>query len=193
MELPIKCESRIETSASGSRTEIFPLPAEEDFLYELLKDVFETYWDRIIFGPMIEGAAYEIRCPKSPTKVGLLDGYLTIFFGRTHFHLCIGENKGSKSNPTTPEKRRHRRTQRAEFFRGLNRSGAPNSWGLRLFNGADEQQMTIFFPNPFISDDDQIMKEPDWSRLAMWDDFQSRYLGRPQDELDRRGKGFSHA
>ena len=60
---------------------------------------------------MIQGAAYEIRCPGPPTKIGLADGYLTIFFGRTHFHLCIGDNKGPVSNPTPPALRARRRTK----------------------------------------------------------------------------------
>ena len=187
----ISSEPKIVTASHGGQEELFALPAEEPFLQGLLTDVFETYWDRIIFGPIIEGAAYEIRCPSKPTKIGLLDGYLTIFFGRTHFHLCIGETQGSPGNPTAAELGRHRRTQRAEFYRGLNGAGEPTLWALRLFNGAGEQQMTVLFPNPFIGDDDNILPEPDWSRLAVWDDLLRRYLGREPDGRDRLAQGFA--
>lgn len=191
MATVIESVPRIERDDVGAALEVFDLPAEEAFLDELLRHVFETYWDRIVFGPMIQGAAYEIRCPRAPSRIGLMDGYLTIFFGRSHFHLCIGENKGSPKSPTPPELARHRRTARAAFFRALDASGAPTSWGLKLDNGAGEQQMTIYFPNPFLSDDDEILAEPDWPRLAVWDALMARTLGRAPDPKDRSAQGFA--
>ncbi len=64
-------------------------------------------------------------------------------------------------------------------------------WGLRLYNGHDEPQLSIFFPNPFLTDDDGLREEPDWSRLAMWESFAHRYLGRAPEAFDRSGKGFA--
>jgi hypothetical protein len=87
-------------------------------------------------------------------------------FGAWHFHICIGEHKGSKNKPVDPELARHRRTARAEFYRRLNPDGTVGSWGFRLFNGKDENQIYIFLPNPFLSDDMRFLKQPDWSRLA---------------------------
>ena len=179
---------QIETSPTGQQVEVFPLPAEEAFLDRLLRDLFENHWAEITFGPMIQGAAYEIRCSEKPHRIGLLDGYLTIFFGPSHFHLCIGENRSAASD----ELRNHRRTRRAEFFRTLDQAGAPVNWGLKLVNGGGEEQMTLFFPNPFLTDDDQIAAEADWSRLALWDTMRRGYLGRLPDPKDRSGKGFSH-
>jgi hypothetical protein len=60
----------------------------------------------------------------------------------------------------------HRRTARAELYRQINEDGTPNSWGLRLFNGHDAQQLTVFFPSPFLSDEMQILNAPDWSHLG---------------------------
>src|SRR5262249_43216920 len=75
---------------------------------------------------------------------------------------------------------RHRRTARAELYRRLDQSRAPVSWGLRLFNGHDEQQATILLPNPFLSpDSDKVLKTPDWSRLELWDRLRPRWLGSP--------------
>lgn len=187
-------ESQLVTSDSGSTCEIFPLPTDEAFLEELLTYTFETYWKDIVFGPMIQGGAFEFQCPNAPTKIKLFDGYLTVNFGNpgTHFHLCIGENKGAPQKPTPPQLRRHRKTSRAEFFRNLDASGAPVGWGARFLNGKGEEQMSIFFPNPFLTDNQQIAQKPDWSRLAVWEDLSWRYLGRKPEPKDRSGKGFSH-
>lgn len=184
-------EPRIETDG-GCRQEVYPLPVETQYLEALLRHVFATHWRSIVFGPLIEGGAYEIRCPNAPRSIAYHDGYLTVHFGGTHFHLCIGENEGSPSSPTPPPLRRTRRTARAEIVRGFDRDGAPISWQLRLFNGDGTPQLNVFFPNPFLTDDDRIADAPDWSRLAAWDDIAVRFLGREsaEDPLDRSGRGF---
>jgi len=177
----------------GATVEIFPLPTDEGSLEELLRELFERHWDKVTFGPLIQGAAWEIRAPHAPTQVGMLDGYLTVAFGISHFHLCIGPHKGTRSSPTAEALARHRRTARAELYRRLDKSGAPVSWGLRLLNGHDEQQITILLPNPFLSADDKVLKTPDWSRLELWDRLRARWLGATEpDPLDRSGRGFSH-
>ncbi len=167
----------------GATVEIFPLPTDEGSLEELLRELFERHWDKVTFGPLIQGAAWEIRAPHAPTQVGMLDGYLTVAFGISHFHLCIGPHKGTRSSPTPEALARHR----------LDKSGAPVSWGLRLFNGHDEQQVTILLPNPFLSADDKVLKTPDWSRLELWDRLRARWFRATEpDPLDRSGRGFSH-
>ena len=132
--------------------------------------------------------------PHAPTYVGMLDGYLTVAFGASHFHLCIGPTRGPHHDPTPPALARHRQTARAELYRRLDRSGAPASWGLRLFNGAGEQQLTILLPNPFLSaEGDKLVQEPDWSRLALWDELRARWTGSAgPDSLDRSGVRFTH-
>ena len=182
-----------EIEADGNtRQEVYRLSVETDYLEELLRYIFSSYWQSIVFGPIIEGGAFEFRCPNAPRSITFYDGYLTVHFGGTHFHICIGENKGSESSPTPAELKRIRRTSRAEIVRGFDRDEAPISWQLRLFNGDDTPQLNIFFPNPFLTDEDSIADAPDWSRLAAWDDIAVRYLGRDaaQDPLDRSGKGF---
>jgi hypothetical protein len=177
----------------GATVEIFPFPTDEGSLEELLRDLFEQHWDKITFGPLIQGAAWEIRASHAPTQIGVLDGYLTVAFGISHFHLCIGPHKGTRNSPTPEVLARHRRTARAELYRRLDKSGAPVSWGLRLFNGHDEQQITILLPNPFLSADDKVLKTPDWSRLELWDRLRARWLGASEpDPVDRSGRGFSH-
>jgi len=178
----------------GALVEAFPVPTDEASLERMLRDLFENHWDKITFGPLIQGAAWEIRSSQPPTYVGMLDGYLTVAFGPSHFHLCIGPHTGSRNNPTPEALARHRRTARAELYRRLDKAGAPVSWGLRLFNGHGEQQTTILLPNPFLAPDtDKVLPMPDWSRLALWDQLRARWLGLTEpDPFDRSSRGFSH-
>ena len=182
------------TDDDGQMVEIFPLPTDEGMLERVLRDLFESHWDKIVFGPIIQRAAWEFQAPHAPTHVGVLDGYLTVAFGASHFHLCIGPTRGPRHNPTPAALAQHRRCARAEFFRRLDRAGAPTSWGLRLWNGHGEQQATIVFPNPFLSaDGTKVLRNPDWSRLTLWDEMRRRYLGvNSPDPVDRSGTGFYH-
>ncbi len=187
MNIPVTTEIKKITNPNGKITEVFPLPTDEKFLFDLLKDIFETYWDKIIFGPIIDGAAYEMRCPQAPTQVDLTGGYLTIFFGVTHFHICIGINSGG-----TRESQQNRTTQRAEYYRDLDKTGAPVSWGFRMYSGAGDQQLTILFPNPFVSECDKILDTPDWSRLSVWNKIQKKYFNRSEDPKDFTANGFAN-
>jgi hypothetical protein len=182
------------TEADGSVMEVFALPADAASLEELLRDLFENHWQEITFGPIIQGAAWEMQAPHAPTHVGVLDGYLTIAFGAPHFHLCIGEHKGTCGRPASEALARHRRTARAEMYRHLDSDGKPISWGIRLFNGKNEQQITILLPNPFLSPrNEKILESPDWSRLALWDRLRARWLGQTEpDPLDRSAHRFRH-
>jgi hypothetical protein len=76
-------------------------PTDSASLEGLLRDPFENHWGEITFGPIMQGAAWEMRADRGPTYVGVLDGYLTIAFGVPHFHISIGETKGPRSRPTS--------------------------------------------------------------------------------------------
>jgi hypothetical protein len=171
----------------------WPLPLDETFLEEFLTYVFKTYWDQIIFGPIIEGAAYELTCPRAPSRISTFDGYLTVSFDGPHFHLCIGENKGSRESPTPEDLKVRRKPSKAEIFRRLDKKGAPISWGFEMRNGAGEPMISIFFASPFLSAGDKVSKEPMWDRLAMWRDISQRYLGRAAEAFDASGRGYGGA
>ena len=192
MTTRVQPKRQVETD--GSTAEIFSLPTDEASLERLLRGLFVEHWHEITFGPIIQGAAWEIRAAHAPTTVGMLDGYLTVAFGKSHFHVCIGRTTGPETDPTPEKLARHRQTSRAELYRRLDHSGSPVSWGLRLFNGAGEQQMTIFFPNPFLdAETDKVLQTPDWSRLALWDDIRTRWTGAAgPDPFDRSAVGFAH-
>jgi len=176
----------------GTPLDVFPLPTDTASLEALIRDLFENHWRDIVFGTLIEGAAWEMRADGPPSKIGVLDGYITVAFGVPHFHICIGETKGFRNNPTPPELAQRRRTARAELYRRMRRACVPMSWGLRLYNGAGEQQMTVFLPNPFLDrDTDRFLPEPDWSRLALWDRLRARWFGLTQpDPIDRSATRF---
>jgi hypothetical protein len=178
----------------GAPVDVFALPTDEASLEILLRELFTEHWRDITFGPLIQGAAWEMRAAQAPDRIGMMDGYLTIAFGGPHFHLCIGEHKGTRANPVTPELAHHRRTARAELYRRISRDGSPVSWGLRLYNGKGEQQITVLLPNPFLErDTDKVRKVPDWSQLELWDRLRAQWLGLDDpDPLDRSGRGFRH-
>lgn len=171
--------------------EIFPLPVDEASLLALLRAVFERHWRTIRFGTLIQGAVFEIRATREP-RIGVLDGYATIDLGDSHVHVCIGEHRGPPDAPVDPDLARHRRCHRAELYRVLHDSEVPGAWGLRLFNGADEQQLTVILPHPFLDDDQQVVEQPDWDRLACWDELRAQFLGLDPDPRDRELAAFHH-
>jgi hypothetical protein len=195
MNAPVKiavAREPIVTKLDGGQRamQVWPLPLDEKFLEEFLTYVFKNYWDQVVFGPIIEGAAYELTCPREPSKISMFDGYLTVSFDGPHFHLCIGENKGTPKDPTPEALKARRRPSKAEIFRRLDKDGAPLSWGFEMKNGADEPMISIFFASPFLSAGDKLTKEPLWERLKMWRDISQRYLGREPEDFDATGKGY---
>jgi hypothetical protein len=171
-----------QANLDGTRTEYFDVECSEPALLALLREMFEAHWRDVIFGPCIEGAVFEGRFGEKPT-ISLLDGYATVQVGGSeswHFHLCIGPHRGSSSLPTPPELAEWRRCARAAFFRNLDRGGRASSWGFRMWNGRDEQMLTVFFPNPWIDPARQrYVAEPAWSRLDLWMTLRERFTGIP--------------
>ncbi len=173
-----------ETGLDGTRTEYFEVECAEPTLLALLRELFEEHWGEVIFGPCIEGAVFEGRFV-SPPRVSLLDGYVTAQVDGDegwHFHLCIGENRGSAGLPTSPALAARRRCARAAFFRSLDRAGRPGSWGVRMWNGAGEQMMTVFLPNPWIDPESRrYVREPEWARLTLWMRLRERFASMPSE------------
>lgn len=161
---------RTTTELDGTVTEYDDVPVAGDTVQRLLTEVFTRHWSEVYAGPIIEGAAYEIRFTAPPT-VTMLDGYMTVDVGAWHFHLCVGEHRGTPS----AELARLRRVGRAAFFRTQGGSCAPGSWGLRLWNGRGEQMITVFFPSPWFDDDMRRLARPRMEKLALWESLRRRY------------------
>ena len=183
--------SRVVTEPGNGTLEIFPLDTAAATLVPLCTEIFRDHWAAIRFGILIQGSVLEIRAPAAPVTVAMLDGYLTVAFDAWHLHICIDDHRGL-DRPVDPRIAHHRRTARAEFYRRLDPAARPISWGLRLFNGQGEQQLTVFLPNPLLDEDDQRPVSPDWTRLTLWDDLRRRYLGLDPDPRDRTAPRFVH-
>jgi len=179
-------EETEEKHLDGSTTEFFDVvdPSGER-LDELLRIVFEERWADIVFGTMVPGSVFEMRFHARP-NVGYLDGYLTV--GReddpSHFHLCIGPHIGTKSRPTPPALGAIRRCARAAFYRDADGAGRASSWGLRLWNGQQQQMLNVFFPSPWLSRERmKALREPVWEHLALWNELRARFAGVPADPV----------
>lgn len=144
----------------------------ESVMRELVDEIFVRNWRHIVVGPCIEGAVFEI-CFQAAPEVRISDGYLTVDLGAWHFHLCIAAHRGS----TSEELRKKRPVAKIGLFerRGKGCAGG-RSWGLRMWNGYGEQMTTIFLPNPRLTDDMQLRKEPDWSRLELYYRLREKFL-----------------
>jgi hypothetical protein len=154
----------------GTVTEYDEVPVAGDTVERLMTEIFRDHWAEVMAGPIVEGAAFEIRFTAAP-RVSMLDGYLTVDLGSWHFHLCVNDHRGA----TTPALARERRVARAAFFRAEGGSCVPGSWGLRLWNGRGEQMITVYFPNPWLDDDAERVREPRWERTALWEDLRRRH------------------
>jgi len=155
------------------------LSPDETVLRALAQELFGTHWRSVVVGPCIEGAVFEVSF-QTPPELRYSDGYLTVDLGPWHFHLCLGPHKGNSS----AELREKRPVAKVAFFerRGKGCAGG-RSWGLRMWNGYGEQMTTVFLPNPRVSDDHQLLKEPDWSRLEPYYRLRAQFLGEalPED------------
>lgn len=170
--------------------EVFPIGVDETTLHDVLSELFGRWWQSIRFGTLIHGAVYEL-CAEQEPRLGMLDGYLTVEWGSSHLHLCIGEQRGDHGRPVDPLLARRRRCAHAELQR-LWVDAAPRSWMFRMYNGDGDQQLTVLLPNPFLSDAQAALPRPDWSRLEAWDRLRRRHLGLPPDPSDRIGTEFVH-
>jgi hypothetical protein len=163
---------RTERELDGTITEYDEIGVDGDRIEQLLTELFREHWAEITVGPLIEGAAYEIRFT-TPPKVTMLDGYLTVDPGHWHFHLCVNDHRGTPS----AELAKLRRVARAAFFRTVGGSCAPTVWGLRLWNGRSEQMITVLFPSPYFDESADFRRrpEPDWSKTRLWEEMRTRF------------------
>lgn len=159
-----------ERELDGTTTEYDDIPVTGDRIERLLTELFTTSWRDLTVGPIIQGAAWEIRFT-APPRLSVLDGYLTVDTGAWHFHLCVTDTRAGGNETLS----RLRRVARAAFFRSLGGSCTPESLGLRLWNGRGEQMTTIFFPSPHLDDAQQRLRTPDPERRRLWEDFRQRY------------------
>lgn len=172
----VKIEEEILHKEDGTIWELTHFSGEDVNIAEMLTEIYTHHWQEIVTTYLIEGAVFELF-PKEPKTVRIVDGYLTVETGDWHIHLCVGEIKGLRG--TAEQKRivrEMRRVKRGAFIHITNGTCTPESFGLGLWNGRDEQMVTILFPNPYLNDQMERLKEPDWSRLHVWEKLKKDYL-----------------
>lgn len=148
----------------------------EAVLRELFDNLFLNHWSDIVFGPSLDGAIFEIKFEAAP-KLSYSDGYLTVDLGAWHFHLALAPGRRS----TSDESHRKKCVARAALFerRGGDTRGL-RSWGVRLWNGLDQQMITIWLPNASLDDErKKVLREPNWSKLALYYELRSRLFDEP--------------
>ncbi len=151
------------------------IPLASGVMRRLSDELFKENWSRIVVGPCIEGAVFEVRFVEAP-DVRYSDGYLTVDLGPWHFHLCVDAHKGS----TSEELRQNRPVAKAALYERRGKGcGGGRTWGLRLWNGYGEQMTTVFLPSPWLTDDMQFIRQPDWSRLDLYYRLRANYVGEP--------------
>ena len=161
-----------------------------DRIRQVSKSSFATF-SNITGARSSSGRSFKARRGRStptvaPTRIRLLDGCLAVAFGVTHFHVCIGENKGSRAQADVS------RTCTAQTH-VARRALSPAKHELRADVGmaivrmrrrtADHRAAAQSLPR---RGDGQSPEEPDWSRLALWDKLRARWFGlREPDPIDR--------
>jgi hypothetical protein len=169
--------SEVEQSRDGEKTRYSYFPVEEHLLRTLMDHLFVENWDRIVVGPCLEGAVFEIGFHCAP-KVTYRDGYVNVGLGKWHFQLCIGATRNSKSE----ELCRKRPVARAALFETRGESGCGLNWGIRFWNGFGEQMMTVFLPGAMLfheKNGESVTGQADWSRLTLYYELRRLLLAEP--------------
>ena len=148
-----------------------------DVLSSLLYTLFQQNWQQVGVGHIVQGGVLELEFNAPPKICILYDGYLTVVTEGWHLHLCIEANLGGPHCKTPLELRQQRQVNRAAFYRRFNAEGIPRSWGIDFWNGADENLMTIFLPNPYVEGENLLPEgKPNLSKLAFYEEIRDIYV-----------------
>jgi (2Fe-2S) ferredoxin len=168
----------IERLDEDNSFEYEDLPATFDVLGPMLHSLFQSHWQELGLGHIVNGSILELEFEAAPQACWMYDGYLTVIAQGWHMHLCIGENKGGPDRTNSPALRQARQVSRAALYRQLNAQGKPQSWGIQFWNGEGEKMMTIFLPNPFLGEGEDFLPEhqPDLTNLAVYENLRQIYV-----------------
>jgi hypothetical protein len=169
-------KTTVEPTGNGWNIEYEYFDCQGDVLACLTYTLFQDNWHQIGLGHIEQGSVLELEFHSQPKKCVLYDGYLTVVAQDWHFHLCIEETPGSSDSDTTQQKQ-HRLINKGAFYRRINSKGEPRSWGIQFWNGANEQAMTIFLPNPYI-DDEKLLPDgkANFAKLELYNELRETYV-----------------
>ncbi|MCC5621872.1 ferredoxin [Nostoc sp. CHAB 5715] len=163
--------------STGGSIEYEYFDSSTDVLSSLLYTLFEQNWQQVGVGHIVQGGVLELEFNAPPKICILYDGYLTVVTEGWHLHLCIEANLGGPHCKTPVELRQQRQVNRAAFYRRFNAEGIPRSWGIDFWNGADENLMTIFLPNPYVEGENLLPEgKPNLSKLALYEELRDIYV-----------------
>ncbi|MEH1947143.1 MAG: (2Fe-2S) ferredoxin domain-containing protein [Nostoc sp.] len=167
----------IEALSTEGSIEYEYFDCSTDVLSSLLYTLFQQNWQQIGVGHIVQGGVLELEFNAPPKICILYDGYLTVVTEGWHLHLCIEANLGGPHCKTPLELRQQRQVNRAAFYRRFNAEGIPRSWGIDFWNGADENLMTIFLPNPYVEGENLLPEgKPNLSKLALYEELRDIYV-----------------
>ncbi|MDZ8136573.1 MAG: (2Fe-2S) ferredoxin domain-containing protein [Nostoc sp. DedQUE04] len=167
----------IEALSTGGSIEYEYFDSSTDVLSSLLYTLFQQNWQQVGVGHIVQGGVLELEFNAPPKICILYDGYLTVVTEGWHLHLCIEANLGGPHCKTPLELRQQRQVNRAAFYRRFNAEGIPRSWGIDFWNGADENLMTIFLPNPYVEGENLLPEgKPNLSKLAFYEELRDIYV-----------------
>ncbi len=167
----------VEPTGNGWQIEYEFFDCQSDILACLTYTLFQENWQQIGLGHIEQGSVLELEFQEAPKKCVLYDGYLTVIAQEWHFHLCIEETIGGPNGETPPELRKHRLISQAAFYRRINPQGEPRSWGIQFWNGAGEKGMTIFFPNPYVEEENLLPEgKANWDKLKLYNELREIYV-----------------
>ncbi|MDZ8261171.1 (2Fe-2S) ferredoxin domain-containing protein [Nostoc sp. ChiQUE01b] len=167
----------IEALSTEGSIEYEHFDSSTDVLSSLLYTLFQQNWQQVGVGHIVQGGVLELEFNAPPKICILYDGYLTVVTEGWHLHLCIEANLGGPHCKTPLELRQQRQVNRAAFYRRFNAEGIPRSWGIDFWNGADENLMTIFLPNPYVEGENLLPEgKPNLSKLAFYEELRDIYV-----------------
>lgn len=177
-----------EKTPRGATVEYEDFRTTIDVTGPLLYTLMQQNWHQVQIGHVVEGGVLELEFTEAPKICLIYDGYLTVATPAWHLHLCLEENLGGPHCTTPLELRQKRLVSRGAFYRRLNPEGVAKSWGIQFWNGAGENLMTIFLPNPFLGEDEDYLpeKKAELGKLALYEELREIYvLGTRQIPFDR--------
>ncbi len=167
-----------KTLPGGGYIEYEDFPIGIDVLGPLLYTLFEQNWQSVQVGQVVEGSVLELEFTAPPKINVIYDGYLTVVTEAWHLHLCVEPHYGGPDRKTPPELQQHRLVKRGAFYRRFNAQGEARSWGIQFWNGAGENMMTLFLPNPYVAEDESLLPEnkPQLAKLSLYESLREIYV-----------------
>ena len=172
-----------EDTYNGNSIEYEDFSTSLDVLGPLLHSLFQSHWQEVGLGHMVDGSVLELEFTAAPKICRIYDGYLTVVTESWHMHLCVAENQGGATGRTPESLRQVRRVSRAALYRRLNADGEARSWGIQFWNGGGEKMMTLFLPNAFLGEGEDLLPEhkPDLTKLGLYEQLRQIYVLGTQD------------